>query len=515
MDKLLKFFLSKDSYPSKPDAVKHYETHISHVFLVGDFVYKIKKPVKFDFLDFSTLRKRLYFCKREVRLNSFLAKDCYFGVKRIYENDGKLSFKKTKGSKVYEYAVLIKRFDESLILSNLINEGELLTDKIAELAKIISNFHRKVPVFKGPYYGGYSAVKRDNDENLQEIKSFVGITLQQKSFETIKFYTENFLLEHRKTFKKRKSLGFIREIHGDLHTKHIVLSKPVVIFDCIEFNDRFRIDDVLTDIAFLLMDLEFLGRFDLSSLLYDIYFKINDRFKNDDLLKFFKVYRAVVRGKIESFTANGTEEKETRLKALKRAKDYFALACNYITNDKAFNPLIFMGLSGSGKSSVAKQFSQNMLILRSDEIRKKMAGSTKVGGKKFAVDKGIYAPEMTEKTYKALLEHTVRAATEGKRVVVDATFLKRWQRSLFLENAKKGGLNPLFIYFTAPDDLLLKRVAQRRRERKDLSDADESVLKHQLQTFEYPDELPSFRLMKLKNTGALKAVTKNIEVLLQ
>lgn len=515
MNKLLDFFLSKDSYPERPDDIKHYETHISHVFLAGDFAYKIKKPVKFDFLDFSSLKKRLFYCKREVALNSRLAKNCYLGVKKIYEKDDKLMFSKKHGCKVFEYLVLIKRFDELKILSNLINDGKLLIEEVISVAKIIANFHRKARIFKGRYYGGYGAIKRDNVENIKEIAPYIRKTLNKKEFEMIKTYTEEFLAKHKNIFSKRKDAEFVKEIHGDLHTKHIVISKPIVIFDCIEFNKRFSIDDVLADIAFLLMDLEFMGRFDLSSMVYRKYFTINKAYKNDTLLRFYKVYRAVVRGKVESFTATSTSESNIKLQALKRAKDYFSLACHYIRqDDKAFNPLIFMGLSGSGKSSVAKLFKDSSFILRSDEIRKEIAGKN-TNPYNYGINKGIYSLEMTERTYNKLLEYTIMYVKKGRQVIVDATFTKLWQRRMFLQGTVKAGLNPIFIYFTAPEDLLFKRVLKRKISGNDISDADEIVLKHQLSTFEYPNELPSFRLLKLQNAGTLSDVAKNIEALLQ
>lgn len=514
MNKLVEFFLSPDSYPKRPDEIRHIETHISHVFLAGAYAYKVKKPVKFDFLDFSTLKKRLFYCKREVLLNARLARNCYIGVFPVYIKGDRLQFKKGKGAKVFEYVVLMKRLDEAKILSTLIEAGNLLLNEIAEIGKKIAHFHKETPPFYGDYYGSLSVVKRDNEENLEEIAPFVGKTLSEAYFSQIKNYTEEFIRDHRSIFSARKASGFIKEIHGDLHTKHIVLTKPIVIFDCIEFNNRFRIDDILNDIAFLLMDLEFMGRFDLSRTLYDTYFKINSPCKNDELLNFYKVYRAVVRGKIESLTAENVSETNLKEKALKRAKDYFSLACHYISNNgKAFNPLIFMGLSGSGKSRIAKLFQDKAVILRSDEVRKRLFTPAKV--KKAGINEGLYSPSMTEKTYKNLLNFALEFLKSGKKVIIDATFIKTWQRTLFMENLLKEGYNPLFLFFTAPEGLLLERIRNRKREGKDISDADEAVLQHQLQTFEPPLELPSFRLLKLSNTASLEEIKKNVEVLLQ
>ncbi len=509
MNRLLSFFSDKNNYPFKTGEVTHIETHISHVFLTDSLVYKIKKPVKFDFLDFSSLKKRGIYCRREVELNSRLAKGYYLGVERIFEKDGILSFKKLGGSKVFEYAVKMKRINENLILAHLIEKGELIADEIIDVAKRLVSFHRTAMVYKGKYYGGWAAVKRDNDDNIKEIRPYVGKTLDYETFKTVTNYVEVFLRSNRTLFITRKRNGYVKEIHGDLHTNHIVLSKPVVIFDCIEFNRRLGIGDVLEDIGFLLMDLEYRGRFDLSKIVYNTYFCNKNDIRDDELLRFYKVYRAVVRGKVESFLADEIPNDQVK----KKAKDYFYLACHYIKSpNKTFNPLIFAGPSGSGKSSVATCFDKEAIILRSDEIRKKLASRKQLfnNGK---IESGLYSAGMTELTYKTLLDETLRRLRESKKVIVDATFLKRWQRSLFMEKLMNEGFSPLFVYFTASQQVLAERVARRKKEGTDISDADLNVLFHQLQTMEPLDELPSFRLLKLKNESAIDMIVKNIKEL--
>jgi len=513
MDKLLQFLLSKNSYDEKPFSIKHYETHISHVFVTDKYAYKVKKPVKFDFLDFSTLKKRLLNCKREVLLNSRLAKGYYLGVYKIYEKDGALSFKPSRGSKVYEYVVKMKRLCEDKILSNLITEGETLLPEIILVAKKISHFHKKGKPYRGSYFGGINVVRKDNQENIEEVSSYVGKTITRREFNTIREFTENFINNNKKIFVERKHSGYIKNIHGDLHTNHIVLSKPMVIFDCIEFNKRLSIGDLLEDIGFLLMDLEFRGRFDLSKAVYKTYFSYNPDCKDDDLLRFYKVYRAVVRGKIESFTSDVLPTTQKSV-SLKKARDYFSLACHYIQNDdKSFNPLIFMGVSGSGKSSVAHFFRKKAVVLRSDVIRKEISHIKATSHSYTDIETGIYSKEMTERTYRRLLELSIENCKAGSKVILDATFLKCWQRSLFLDMLIKAGLNPLFVYFTAPETTLFERVLLRKKKANDVSDADLNVLQYQLKTMEQPDELPSFRVLKIKNVSTPETVAKNIEEL--
>lgn len=515
MDKLVQFFLSKNIYDDKPTSIKHYETHISHVFVANDYAYKVKKPVKFGFLDFSTLKKRLLNCKREVLLNSRLAKGYYLGVVRIYEsNNGVLSFYKSKNSRIFDYAVKMKRIPETKILSNQIEEGELLLSETKAVARKISTFHSKTPPYTGSYYGGIGAVKKDNQENMDEIYPYIGKTITKYQFEMIKEFVFTFINNNKKLFIERKASGFVKEIHGDLHTNHIVLSKPIIVFDCIEFNKRLSIGDVLEDIAFLLMDLEFKGRFDLSNAVYRTYFKHNRCYKNDDLLRFYKVYRAVVRGKIESLTYDAVDKKQKSIH-YKKACDYFSLACHYIFKDKErFNPLIFMGVSGSGKSSISKFFQDKATILRSDVIRKEISDIKITVHSYSDIEAGIYSKQVTENTYRKLLELTIKNCSENKKVIVDATFLKMWQRKLFLDTLLVEGLNPLFIYLTAPEDLLIKRILTRQKDGKDVSDADVNVLKYQLKTMEPPDEMPSYRTLKMKTVETPEIIAKNIQELL-
>lgn len=513
MDKLVQFFLSKNIYDDKPTGVKHYETHISHVFVGGNHAYKVKKAVKFDFLDFSTLKKRLQNCKREVLLNSRLAKGYYLGIVKIYQKNGVLSLKKTKNSKVFDYAVKMKRIPETKILSNQIEDGALLLSEIKTVTRKIATFHRQSLSYTGKYYGGRAAVRKDNQENIEEISPYIDKTITKDQFEMINAFVFNFINNNKKLFIERKASGFIKEIHGDLHTNHIVLAKQIIIFDCIEFNKRLSIGDVLEDIAFLLMDLEFKGRFDLSNAVYKTYFKHNVYYKNDELLRFYKVYRAVVRGKIESLTYDAVDKSQKNIH-YKKACDYFSLACHYILKNKmSFNPLILMGVSGAGKSSVTKFFLDRATILRSDVIRKEIS-NIKINSHLYSdIETGIYSKQVTENTYKKLLELTIKNCLANKKVIVDATFLKIWQRKLFLDTLLTEGFNPLFIYLTAPEDLLIKRVLIRQKEGKDVSDADVKVLQHQLKTIEQPDEIPSYRILKIKTVNPPELIAKNIQEL--
>ncbi len=499
---LVEFLLKPESYPEKPSSVVHYETHISHVFLAGQAVYKIKKPVDFGFLDFTTLAKRRFYCREEVLLNSRLAGDTYLGVVPIYRKGDAYAFRRPKGAVVAEYAVKMKRIPEEKLLSNLIREGRLLPGPLAGVGQVLARFHAGAAIHRGGPYGGIEAVRTNTEENFDQIEPYRSITIDEGFFTRLVSFTRLFLEERGDAVRARKEGGFVREVHGDLHTQHVCLTDPLIIFDCIEFNRRFRISDVLEDVAFLFMDLEYRGRFDLSAAASHAYFSHFPESRSDDLLLFYKAYRAVVRGKIEGFTSDGRPGDRTgREAAIRRARDYFGLAQHYIEQGRTpFNPVVLMGLSGSGKSSIAEGLLPEAVVLRSDEVRKREAGIPARTHVYVDYGSGLYEPAASMRTYRAMTEEAVAAAARGERVVVDAAFLTSGLRQEFYESCVRAGLNPFFIRCSAGENILRERVRRRMAEGRDVSDAHLAVLEGQLLIKEEPDDLPSFRVMKV-DTG--------------
>lgn len=505
---LLEFLSQKSNYPEKPSQIIHYETHISHVFVGEEVVYKIKKPVNLGFLDFTTLRKRRFYCFREFELNSRLSKNIYLGVVPIYLTSKGFSFHKTKDSKIYEYAVKMKKIPEEKILYKKIEKGELLFDDLKDVCDLIVEFHKNAPIVKN-----VNTLKNtiySTEENFSQIETYIGKTIDKALFEKIANYTRNFVTDKKRVFINRLKDNFVKEIHGDLHSQHVCLSKPPVIFDCIEFNNRFRKDDILNDIAFLLMDLEFKGRFDLSKFVFNHYKKAFPDAIDNELLRFYKVYRAVVRGKVEGFISDSIDDMIVKNKVINRARDYYKLAEYYVDGEKKFNPIICMGPSGSGKSTIAKCFGQDFFLIRSDAVRKDILG---MGQKEHAyVDfgEGIYSKEITEKTYEKMVEIAREKMLKGFKVIMDATFLKMEQREKVLYMCEKNGFNPLFIFCIAPKDVLLGRVKKRKEEGIDISDAHEEILLKQLKEIEEPFELSSFRLFKLDTSTFDKEIFKKV-----
>ena len=509
---LLQFMLNPRSYPESPTGVTHIETHISHVFVCDNFVYKIKKPVDFGFLDFTTLRKRHFFCTQEVALNSRLAKEFYLGVEAIYGKGGTYSFSEAPGCRVREYAVRMKRIPLDCLLYSLVEEGRPLFGEMEPVGRKLALFHQEARVYKGERYGGLSSVRDATEENFRQIEPFQDVTISPRFYGMLADYTRSFLARNEAIFSTRKKSGYIREGHGDLHTQHICLATPPVIFDCIEFNESFRVIDVLEDIAFLFMDMEYHARFDLSSRFFKAYFTHHERSFDEELLRFYKVYRAVVRGKVEGFRANGLSDEVEKEQALRYASEYFHLAEYYIDCfKKPFNPVVFMGLSGSGKSAIARDFSPNSVILKSDEVRKSMSGVKKNEHRYVEFKEGIYSDSLTGDVYCSLLESTVEMVRQGKKVVVDATFLKKNQRRNFHETCMEKGLNPFFVHCFAGEEVLKERIEKRMKEGADISDAHAGILERQIKDMEEPRELPYYRVLRLNTEEKLHNINNALK----
>ena len=319
------------SLPGDAKTVSVIQTHISIVFLADEFVYKIKKPVDFGFLDFSTIEKRHYYCEQEVSLNRRLSKDVYLGVLPVLY-DGK-TYKIARGNgRVVEYAVKMKRLPDEMIMKSLLSRGELEIKHLKKLSELLAKFHLTAEnSYDIDAYGKPEVFAVNTDENFTQTEKYVGITIRNKDFQALRRWTANFYRKHDDLFWKRIEAKKIRDCHGDLHMEHICFSDDLCIFDCIEFNDRLRYTDSLADIGFLMMDLEYHEGSSFSKQLWELYKKSAGETKVDTLLNFYKVYRAYVRGKVTSFQLDdeniGTEEKEA---AVKIAKRYFDLASAYI-----------------------------------------------------------------------------------------------------------------------------------------------------------------------------------------
>jgi aminoglycoside phosphotransferase family enzyme len=328
---MIEDLLDPATLPDPTTTVTLLQTHISLVLVADGFVYKIKKPVDFGFLDFSTLEKREHFCRKEVELNQRLSRDIYLNVVPVFWDGERHRIGGGKGN-VVEYAVRMRRIPENLLMKSLFRMGEITLDMLRDVADSLARFHESAN--RSPEidsFGEGARFKVNTDENFEQTERYVGRTMDREVFRRLRDWTDAFYREHETLFRERILRGRIRDCHGDLHMEHICMTDPVSMIDCIEFNDRFRYSDTLSDIAFLLMDLEYHGGKDLADRLWEDYSARTGEKGLERLLTFYKVYRAYVRGKVISFQLDDPRlSGEEKSAAAHRASRYFRLACRYI-----------------------------------------------------------------------------------------------------------------------------------------------------------------------------------------
>lgn len=486
--RILQSLLKPSAYPEPTVSVRLIQTHVSFIFITDDFVYKIKKPVDFGFLNFSTLDRRRFYCNEEVRLNRRLSPDIYLGVVEVRESPCGAAFH--GDGKVIDYAVKMRRLPEERMLNRLLGEGKATDDDIRRIARTIAEFHldagRSEEIDR---YGSTECIRRNWEENFQQIADFSSLTIRGQDLRIIKEWVENFLVENERLFADRVSRGFIRDCDGDIHTENICLNDQVRIFDCIEFNNRFRYSDTASDIAFLLMDFDFNGRPDFSDIFLAEYAAATEDRDIGRLLDFYKLYRAVVRGKVESFSLRDPNIPAHEKQAAKqRAIRYFRLARGYVLRRKLPPSLIITcGLTGTGKSSMAKElaFELGLEVAGSDETRKRLAAVGPYEHRLDEYNKGIYTETFTDATYGELLRRSEKTLAAGRGIVVDATFRRKGDRLLFRNLAARLKVPFYLILTTCPENVVKERLDERLR-RREVSDGRWELFQRQKEEFEPP-----------------------------
>jgi aminoglycoside phosphotransferase family enzyme len=326
---LQRALLNPEIYPDHPRVIKFIETHISLLFLTGSHVYKVKKPVDFGFLDFTSLEKRKLFCEQEVKLNRRLSPDIYLGVVKITKEGNRILLD-GKGESV-EYAVKMKQIPEEFLMDKLLEKRQVTPRMIEAVSEKLAKFYFTaetndfIKSFANP-----ERVKQDTDENFEQTEKYIDLTIPRQVYEEVKSRTNHFFRTKEEIFYQRIASDRIRDCHGDLRLEHIFYGEEIAIFDCIEFNERFRYTDVAADIAFLAMDLDYHDRQDLSEHLIRAFIGESGDHELMEILDFYRCYRAYVRGKVESFRLNDPNIPEReKTQALKRAQKYFSLAHRY------------------------------------------------------------------------------------------------------------------------------------------------------------------------------------------
>lgn len=475
---LIRALLQPERYGHVVEYCRLIETHISWVILTGSYAYKIKKPVDLGFLDFSTLDKRRFYCEEELRLNRRLAPEIYLAVVPISGSE-KAPAVGGKG-KAIEYAVKMVQFPQEAQLDRMLDQGELEPRHMDAFSRLVADFHARAAV-AGPTdkYGAPSQVWQPMEENFTQIRERIDDSHQLKILEEVLRWSRASFKLSEPELARRKADGFIRECHGDMHLRNLAwIDNHPVAFDGIEFNPGLRWIDVISEIAFLVMDLQDRNRPELAQRFLNGYLELTGDYAGLKLLRLYLVYRAMVRAKVCAISMSqgqvGDDSGEIETEFVR----YLTLAQSYARTTPPCL-LITRGLSGSGKTSLSQQLLEILpaIRIRSDVERKRLFGMAALESGRAAPAEGIYDAEATVRTYDRLRDLAEAILDAGYSVIVDATFLQRSQREPFKHLAKAKGLNFVILEFVATEHTLRSRLRQRRG---DASDADLTVLKHQL-----------------------------------
>lgn len=465
------------------------ETHISLVVLAGEHVYKFKKAVDLGFLDFSTLALRKLYCEEEVRLNRRLAPRYYLDVMPV-TGTGQAP-RLGGGGAAIEYCVRMRRFPSGQQFDELVRAGTLTAAHVGALARRVADFHADTPVAEAAM-GTPAEVIAPARHNLDALEGAHGLdAAAREDLSTLRAWTEAAAVRLHGTFLARHGEGFIRECHGDMHLGNITLDRgEIVIFDCIEFSATLRCIDVMSEVAFVCIDLAHYGRADLANLFLNTWLEHTGDHAGVAVLRYYQIYRALVRAKVAAIRLDqpGIEASE-RAAQLARCRDYIALAVSFLP--AAPPPLIIThGLSGSGKSRVSAVLAQRIgaIRLRSDVERKRLHGFAMLARSGSTVAGGIYTADASMQTYARLHALAGTVLRAGHAVIVDAAFLRRDQRREFAALAAALDLRFRILSVAAPPEELRRRLRARQAAGADASEADTAVLEHQLATQEPLDE---------------------------
>jgi hypothetical protein len=475
---LINSLMQPGAYDPSVEKCELIETHISWVILTGEYAYKIKKSLNLGFLDFSTLEKRRFYCGEELRLNKRLAPMVYLSVVPI---TGTVEHPQWAGEgQAIEYAVKMRAFPQQAQLDRVLALGALKTQQIDILSRHIADFHNRIDVAgDDSIYGDPACILQPIEENFKQIREHVADTKALKMLSGLEHWSQENFKALKSLFVQRKSDGFVRECHGDLHLRNIAwMDDGPVVFDCIEFSPGLRWIDVMSDVAFLVMDLQDREQPALAQRFLNNYLEHTGDYAGSRVLRFYQMYRALVRAKIDAIRGDqaGISQKE-QAEAEKDFFEYLNLALTYVRPLKP-QLIITRGMSASGKSTVSGLLLEQLgaVRIRSDVERKRLFGLKAEDDGQSAVGQGIYTAKATERTYRKLEELAAQLLDAGYPVIVDAVFLHYEERENFRKLAEARHIAFVILQCTASAEILRQRIVERQR---DVSDADLKVLEMQ------------------------------------
>jgi len=464
-----------DFFKGLGDRVDVIETHISMVFLTGDRAFKIKKPVKFPYLDYSTLDLRKALCEEELRINRRTAPSLYLGVRSITrEENGSIVF--DGAGEILDWAVEMAQFDPAGQFDQISPDAPIERELMERLAQSIALFHRDAEVRSDK--GGFEGLNFIVENNAECLEAW-GKALFEPTL--IAALNEQSRIEIRRiaeVLERRKANRRVRHCHGDLHLRNICLVEgEPVLFDAIEFSDDISCIDVLYDLAFLLMDLDFRGRRREASLVFNRYMDIAGDVRGLGCFPLMMSLRAAIRAHVGASALDASPEEAWDPVAVAEAQAYLTSALAYLQSEPP--RLVAMGgLSGSGKSRLARKLAPlifrapGALVLRTDAIRKRLVGKLPLE----RLDKEAYTPSMSDKTYDTLYENALAALKAGHTVIADAVFARSGERQAIEAVAHEAGVPFQGLWVDAPFEVRFERVSKRK---KNVSDANGEVAKRQ------------------------------------
>jgi aminoglycoside phosphotransferase family enzyme/predicted kinase len=463
-DQIFGFMSRPEFYPHPVSSIEQRETHISHVFLTGDYVYKIKKPVNLDFLDFTTLEKRCYYCHQEVILNKRLSHNVYLDVVPITFKDAKYYL---AGPGIpAEYAVKMRQLPEDRSMVHLLKRKKINRGLVKELAVMLAKFYSQSPSVEHIHaFGAWETIVANCEENFRQTIRFAGEILDERIFQIVRSATLSFLRRKKELFDNRIKSKKIRDCHGDLRTGHIYFTdEGIQIIDCIEFNERFRFQDITSDLAFLAMDLDYEGFAQIANDLLDDYAKQTEDPDIFVLIDFYKCYRAFVRCKVNCIRLQENDpNQQDRIKLVKETGKYLDLAYKYAVQFTRPTLWVVCGMPGSGKSTISRELSRVFRIkaFQSDVIRKELYGLKPDDQSDIPFGTGIYSKGAGSLTYGRLLLLAQEEIEQGKSVILDATYGKQHDRVEAVRVAKDNDANIVFVECVLKENVIKERLLKR------------------------------------------------------
>lgn len=514
LEEITEAFSSPSFYAHKVSKIDRRETHISVVFLTGEWVYKIKKPVDFGFLNYTTLDLRKHYCRREVELNKRLSDNIYSDVVAICRDKEKGNLFLGDCERPLEYAVRMREIPEETCFRSLLDKEAVTKNEVRAIAERLAGFYRSGSISNPllALYGGVEYVRFNAYENFRQLEPFALEIGGKNLLNRMKYDTYKFTVLFKDLFRERLELGFIKDGHGDLRADHIYFYNGVQVIDCIEFNNRFRYGDVAADLSFLFMDLMRLGHEDWAYVVIEEYSRASGDLQLWFLLDFYTAYRAAVRAKVACLeTFSHAEDVEKNKACFNEAKKFMKLGATHTFSYSVPTVWIFMGPPASGKSRLGREMARKGHIgyLASDRIRRKLfpeAGRSPFGH-------GVYSKEAREIVYRKLAEETVEFLKRRRSLVVDATFALEGWRKAFIDTISVCEAHVLFIETMAERDVIEKRLMSREHSQDTMeSDARIEHFAKFMATYESPDEIKGDMLVKV-DTGKMNEFESLLKIL--